>query len=248
MLLRLLAEWLRDPSRALANWVALPDILLLALGSLLIGLTAHESAHALAALWLGDTTARDQGRISANPLRHLDPVGLVLLIVVGVGWGRPAPVRPERLRFGPMRGMALVALAGPVTNVLLAALFAAPVRLGWLKWHSPFLYPTPFAIPWDTAYVLADIVGYLVLYNVLLATFNLIPIAPLDGARLLGFFLPARAWPWLARYELIGPMVLAPVILALLALDLATGGARLVQALTPLANALTVVLVGRPLV
>lgn len=246
MLLRVLAEVLRDPNTGLRVLPALPDIVILSIVSLLIGLTVHESSHALVADRLGDATARRAGRISPNPFRHLDRTGTLLLLVVGIGWGRPVPIDPFKLRFGPVRGPAIVALAGPISNVTLAALLAIPIRLNWVKWHSPDFYWTPF-ISVDLAWVVADILGYLIFFNLMLAAFNLLPIAPLDGARLLGFFLPTRASPWLQRYELIGPLLLAPLVLALLALDLITGGARLARFIAPLANLFAEIVVGRPM-
>lgn len=246
MLLRVIVEILRDPERGLAALPLLPDILILSIVGLLAGLTIHEASHALVAERLGDPTARAAGRVSLNPFRHLDLAGTLLLLVVGFGWGRPVPIDPFKLRFGPLRGPAIVALAGPVSNMLIALVLTAPVRLGWLKWHSPAFYPLPFAVI-DPLYVAADILGYLVFYNVMLAAFNLIPIAPLDGSRLLGFFLPARAFPFLMRYELIGPLIIGPVVLVLIAIDLFGGGARLVSFITPLANLLSNIIVGRPL-
>lgn len=246
MLLRVLAEFLRDPNAAQRFLPVLPDIVLLSLLSLLIGLTIHETSHALVADRLGDPTARRAGRISLNPLRHLDRTGTVLLLVVGIGWGRPVPIDPAKLRFGPLRGPALVALAGPVSNLALAWLLTIPIRLDWVKWHSPDFYPVPFAVL-DPAWVVADILGYLIFFNLMLAAINLVPIAPLDGSRLLGLVLPRRALPLLQRYETIGPALLAPLVLGLLALDLLTGGARLAGFLAPLANLLALVVVGRPM-
>ena len=246
VLLRVLAEFLRDPGAGNRLLPALPDIVILTVFSLLVGLTVHEASHALVADRLGDPTARRAGRISLNPLRHLDRTGTLLLFVIGIGWGRPVPIDPHRLRFGPLRGPAVVALAGPVSNLLVAWLLTVPIRLGWVKWHSPDFYPVPFAVV-DPAWVVADILGYLIFFNLMLAAFNLIPVAPLDGSRLLGFVLPHRALPLLHRYELVGPLILAPLLVVLLALDLATGGARLAGLIAPLANLLSNIIVGRPL-
>lgn len=246
MLLRVLAEYLRDPAAASRFLPVLPDIILLSLISLLIGLTIHETSHAFVADRLGDPTPRRAGRLSLNPFRHLDRTGTLLLLVVGIGWGRPVPIDPFKLRFGPLRGPAIVALAGPLSNLALASLLTLPIRLDWVKWHSPDFYPVPFA-SLDPAWVVADVLGYLIFFNLMLAAFNIVPIAPLDGSRLLGFFLPQRALPLLQRYELVGPALLAPLILLLLALDLITGGARLAGLIAPLANLLAMVIVGRPM-
>lgn len=246
MLIRILIEFLRNPARGAASLESLPDVLILSIGSLLLGLTVHEAAHGWVANRLGDPTAKLAGRVSLNPFRHLHPVGTMLLLVFGFGWGRPVPIDPMRLRFGPTKGSALVGLAGPVSNLTLAFVLSLPVRLGLVRWHSPLDYPLPFAFT-DPGYVLSDVIGWLVLYNVFLAAFNLIPIAPLDGSRLLGFFLPASLFPWLIRFEAVGPILLAPLILGLLAVDLATGGARLFSLILPLANFVAMLAVGRPL-
>jgi Zn-dependent protease len=246
VLLRVLLEVLRDPQRGLAALPVLPDILLLSLLGLLVGLTIHETAHALVAHWLGDPTARLAGRISLNPLRHLDPFGTMMLLVVGIGWGKPVPINPFKLRFGPLRGPAVVALAGPLANIGLAGVLALPIRLGVLKWHSPAFYPLPFAQD-DPAYLAADVLGYFIFFNIMLAAFNVVPIAPLDGARLLGFLLPQRALPLLQRYEVVGPLLLGPVVLLLLAVDLVSGSTRLANLIAPLANLLALVIIGRPL-
>lgn len=246
MLLRLLIEIFQHPQTGLSTLQALPDSLLLSAIALLIGLTFHEASHALVASALGDQTARKAGRVSLNPLRHLDLLGTLFLLVIGMGWGRPVPIEPANLRFGPMRGMALVGAAGPVMNLLLAFLFALPVRLGILKWHSPLHYLVPFSIT-TPAGIASDFIGVIVFYNLILCAFNLIPIAPLDGSRLLGFVLPRSALPLLIKFELYGPLVLTPLVLGVLLLDLITGGMRLLEGILPLANLLSLAAVGKPL-
>ncbi len=161
----------------------------------LIGFTFHEASHALIADRLGDPTARLRGRLSLNPLRHMDRVGTLLLLVIGLGWGKPVPVDALRLRYGPKVGMALVGAAGPAANLILAVLFSLPLRLHWIAFR-----PTRIAgIPISTG----ELVAMIVWLNLALAVFNLIPFGPLDGSRIVGAFLPDKLFFWLARYELV---------------------------------------------
>ncbi|MBK7543873.1 MAG: site-2 protease family protein [Candidatus Competibacteraceae bacterium] len=171
---------------------------------LLFAITLHEVAHGWAALRFGDTTAQSQGRLSLNPLRHVDPVGTVLvpglLYVLGgfiFGWAKPVPVNYQRLRH-PKRDMALVALAGPTANLLMA--------LGWgllaLVGHG--LEDT---LAWaGEPLLLMGVVGIDV--NVMLGVLNLLPVPPLDGSRVLAGFLPERFGLLMARFEPYGLMVL----------------------------------------
>lgn len=140
---------------------------------LVIAITIHEFGHAFAADFQGDRTARLAGRLTLNPLSHLDPLGSVLLVLAGFGWGKPVPFDPRQLR-SQRFGAAVVALAGPVTNVILAFAFAYSIRSSFVVSHRPL--------------VLIATLGVHV--NVLLAIFNLIPIPPLDGSRILGILLP----------------------------------------------------------
>lgn len=147
---------------------------------------------------LGDPTPRYQGRLTLNPLAHLDPLGTLMLIVARFGWGKPVPVNPYNLRNGPRSGMAMVSFAGPLANLVTAALLALPVRLG-------LVMPTMSGrfIP-----SLDMVITTTLLLNVILAVFNLLPIAPLDGFRLLVGLLPYRWSYTLARYESYGPVFL----------------------------------------
>ena len=151
---------------------------------LILAITIHEFAHALAADRLGDDTPRSQGRISINPVDHLDPLGTLMMAITtytgfGIGWGRPVQTRPSAFRH-PRRDLLLVAGAGPVSNVLQALVFAAAVRLNsahdWLPPGSPgeALLTTGIWI------------------NLVLTFFNLIPIPPLDGSKVLSALLPIR--------------------------------------------------------
>lgn len=168
--------------------------------ALLISLAIHEASHAFTADQLGDPTARSLGRLTLNPLAHLDPAGTIALVVsslfgYGIGWGKPVPVNPYNLRRGPLAtlpngpliGMAIVALAGPVSNLLQAIVGAQVLRLGVLP---------------------SEFVSTFIFVNVLLAVFNLIPIPPLDGYRVLLGLLPTGPAYRLARLEAWGPGVL----------------------------------------
>jgi Zn-dependent protease len=190
-------------------------------GALLVGITFHEFSHCLAAFSLGDPTARNMGRLSLNPKVHLDPVGTLLLFVAGFGWGKPAPVNPYRLRTGPKSGMALVAAAGPLSNLVIAGLAGFPIRAGMLPWHTPFLVPTRISL-WDGADYLGLFLSATVIFNCVLAVFNLIPVAPLDGFRVAVGILPRDLSEAVAGLEQYGIVIL---MLLLFLLPMMTGGA-----------------------
>jgi len=171
-------------------------LLPIAIGSVLIALTFHELSHGLFAYRLGDPTAKNMGRLSLNPTRHLDPIGTLMLLLVGFGWAKPVPVNPNQLRADPFRGMALVSFAGPLANLALAALFAIPFKLNMIDWHPMYTIP----IDWDLQWVLIHLLEYVIAINLILAVFNLLPIPPMDGFKIVGGLLPRR---WAIRfYEL----------------------------------------------
>ncbi len=181
-----------------------PEVLLSRLLILLIALPVHELAHALMAYRLGDVTARDYGRLSFNPLDHLDPIGAIMIMLGGFGWAKPVPVNPYGLyRSGnSTTGFALVALAGPMSNLALAALVALPFRF--------HLIPGGF---------LAQLLINFVVVNIALAVFNLIPIPPLDGSRIAVAILPPQWGEYILRLEQYGIMiVLALVFLGVIGL------------------------------
>ena len=160
-------------------------------------LTVHEVCHGLAAYGLGDPTAKSQHRLSLNPLRHIDWFGLAMMFVAGFGWAKPVPVNPLYFR-RPKQGMALTALAGPVSNFLLAVLCVGISKVIYLY--------APYNAVWNTVFefFLYDAA----LLSIGLGLFNLIPIPPLDGFKVLAVVLPDRIYIQLMRYERYGILVL----------------------------------------
>ena len=173
-------------------------------------LTVHETCHGLAAYALGDPTAKSMHRLSLNPLRHIDWIGLLMMFAVGFGWAKPVPVDPRYFK-KPKQGMALTALAGPVYNLLLAV-----AALALLRGAILVLPGTNWAI-WLVNFLLE-----LSVLSVGLGLFNLIPIPPLDGSKVLAAFLPDRQYITLMRYERYG-------ILVLLALSFVGVGSSLIS-------------------
>jgi Zn-dependent protease len=144
-------------------------------------------------------------------------MGTLMLLLAGFGWGKPVPVNPHNFRIESRRGMALTGFAGPLSNLIVAALLGVLVRLDVVAWHSPWQYE-PFYY-WDAGWIAADIIGYVIFLNLILAVFNLIPIAPLDGYNVAVGILPRRqAYAW-AKLERYGPLIL----LALIILSFYTG-------------------------
>lgn len=160
--------------------------------AVLFCLTVHETCHGLAALALGDPTAKRQHRLSLNPLRHIDWFGLLMMLVAGFGWARPVPVNPNYFK-KPRQGMALTALAGPASNLLLALLLLIPARLIYTYAHYSVFNQTALDFLTSTAAL-----------SIGLGLFNLIPIPPLDGSKVLAVLLPERAYRWLMRHERFG--------------------------------------------
>lgn len=164
--------------------------------AVVLGLAFHEFAHALAADSLGDRTARYQGRLTLNPLAHVDAVGLVMLFLAGFGWARPVPVNPFNFRGDKKRGLLLVSLAGPAANLALAVLGA--VVLGVFLGLGGGLALTPAA---------RDVLLGIIRINAVLAVFNLLPVPPLDGSKILAGILPGRQ-EWLYTLENYGVLIL----------------------------------------
>lgn len=181
------------------NWTGL----LQALGrviAVLLCLTVHETCHGLAALALGDPTAKRMHRLSFNPLHHIDWLGLAAMFVCGFGWAKPVPVDMRYFK-NPKAGMALTALAGPVSNFLLALL--AMLAASLMVRLAPVTGLTLWAL-----YLLID----LAILSIGLGLFNLIPIPPLDGSKVLFSLLPEKAYYTLMRYERYGMLVLLAIV------------------------------------
>ena len=181
------------------DWAMLTQLLSRVL-AVLICLTVHETCHGLAALALGDPTAKRLNRLSFNPLHHIDWLGLAAMLLVGFGWAKPVPVDMRYFK-EPKRGMALTALAGPASNFLLAVAALLPLR--WLLRYS---MATAFTL-W-----LADFLLLLAIMSLGLGLFNLLPIPPLDGSKVLFAVLPDRAYWQLMRYERYGMLVLLALV------------------------------------
>lgn len=171
--------------------------LILSIPGILIAITFHEFAHAWMADKLGDDTPRRQGRLNLNPLSHMDPIGAILLITAGFGWGKPVQINPNNFNrtISIKKGNALVSLAGPVMNFLLAILFSIIYGL-LLAFGSGFLATT-------TGGVVLDVILYTISMNVGLGVFNLIPLPPLDGSKVLSALLPYKARKWYEDHERI---------------------------------------------
>jgi Zn-dependent protease len=157
---------------------------------LLIAFTVHELAHAVTADRLGDPTPRRMGRITLNPLAHLDPIGTIMLLLVGFGWAKPVMVNPMNMRGNPRTSMAIVAIAGPISNLVMALAGALVFRLGLVD----FTFNSTLEFLPSPAFLLSEFVWI----NLILAFFNLIPIPPLDGSKILYAFLPSE---WVYRIQ-----------------------------------------------
>jgi Zn-dependent protease len=178
-----------------------PRTLVSAIPVMLLALTVHEWAHAYTAWRLGDPTARALGRMTLNPLAHLDLFGTLAMVLIGFGWARPVPVDPRYLA-SPRRDMMWIAAAGPASNLVQATLFGALFR---------FLGTS------SAATVLPEVFGHMIVYGVFincaLAVFNLLPVPPLDGSKILYGLFPGITEVELFRLERYGPMVLMGLIL-----------------------------------
>ena len=170
------------------------------LAAVLLCLTVHESCHGLAAYALGDPTARREHRLSLNPLRHIDWFGLLMMFVAGSGWAKPVPVNPNYFK-KPKQGMALTALAGPVSNFLLALLMLLAARI--------FCDVAAYS---EANQRILDFLLMVALLSIGLGLFNLLPIPPLDGSKVLFAVLPDGAYNQLMRYERYGMLLLFALV------------------------------------
>jgi Zn-dependent protease len=207
---------LRDPESFVAFLIAI-----------IVGLTFHEFSHAAVATLQGDQTARSQGRLTLNPVVHLDPLGTIALLIAGLGWARPTPVTPTRLRYRRL-GMVLVGLAGPAANLVLALVSAIALRI--VDPAAEATLDGDFSV---------KLLSYLVIWNVLLGVFNLLPIPPLDGSTLLTVLLPpsrqniVRFLDQYGIFLLLGFLILAPNFLRPIVLAVIEAISRLVGLVIP---------------
>ena len=188
------------------DWSVPVQIVVNILPSLLC-ITLHELSHGYVAFRLGDTTAKDAGRLTLNPIKHIDVMGLLMMVVFRFGWAKPVPVNMYRFK-NPKKGMAVTALAGPVSNFLLALVLLVGARI--MVDHAAY------------SALNQGILDFLVSTAVLsigLGLFNLVPIPPLDGAKVLFSLLPDRMYDTMLRYERIGMFVLWGLVL----LDVGSG-------------------------
>jgi Zn-dependent protease len=208
--------------------------------ALLLGLTFHEFSHAFAATQLGDPTPGYRGRLSLNPLAHLDPAGTVLLFLAGFGWGKPVEVNPNFMRGDPKTNMALTAAAGPLSNLVIAGVAGLAIRLGFVPWRSPFNVPN--LAYWSVDDYLGLYLSSIVLFGVILAVFNLIPLFPLDGFSVAVGVLPGDLSRTFEELRAWGPGLL----FLLIALPIVTGGhfGLLFEIMRPAINGLTRLLTG----
>jgi len=165
--------------------------MLYVLPALLIGLTLHEYAHAMVAYRLGDPTARNLGRLTINPVKHLDPLGAIFLLIFNFGWAKPVPVNPFHFKGDRQKGMLWVSLAGPATNLLIAISTAVLWRL-----TEP------------QGFIAVNILLQVFYINLVLAVFNFIPVPPLDGSKILGGLLPQRFTHMIYNVERYGIVIL----------------------------------------
>ena len=208
--------------------------LLLSVPPILLALSFHEYAHGWMAYRLGDPTAKHEGRLTMNPLAHLDPLGTMMIIIVHFGWAKPVPVNPMNLK-DPKKDMLWIALAGPVSNVIMAAGLGILLRImsgmgmrvdgSFLGYFQYMLY-------------------FAVMINLVLAIFNMIPIPPLDGSKILFGLLPTEYEESYLRFEQIGPMVL----LGLVVINSYFGIPIFSMLITPFVSLFSSLFVGRDLI
>ncbi len=179
--------------------------LLLAVPAILIALTFHEFAHAYVAYRFGDPTAKNMGRLTLNPLAHLDPMGTIMIFLIHFGWAKPVPVDTRYLG-NPTRDMMWIAAAGPLMNLSLALITGILIRI-FLA--TDLLYSNPSG----GMGTLFQMLRYSLYINLALAFFNLLPIPPLDGSKILAGVLPRSYAPTLYMIESKGPMVLFGIIM-----------------------------------
>ncbi len=188
-----------------SNVGSFAELLFLFLGYLIllgVMMPVHEAAHAWAAVKLGDNTPRWSGRLTLNPLAHIDPIGSLMILLFGIGYAKPVPVNPYNFR-NRRRDMALTALAGPLSNLLMAFLSVGIFRV-ILTVSGEGLYAMGGSIYYTdetVLYAYLILIGVFARVNIALAVFNLLPLPPLDGSRIFGALLPSRWTYWMDQYH-----------------------------------------------
>lgn len=201
--------------------------------ALVIAMSFHEYAHGKVADRLGDPTPRYAGRLTINPLKHVDPIGLLMLVIVRFGWAKPVPVNPLYFRGDRRQGMIEVSLAGPATNFVLAVL--AGIAMAFAAYWSQ---------KWPGAVHILRFLDYLLIYNVFFGVFNLMPIPPLDGSKILFNLLPQRYYYIYLTLEQYGPFILILVLVTgLHHLFLTPIASGLIKSIMALANEILKILV-----
>ena len=190
MVLSMLVQYTTNPGMLFSLVISIPAVL--------IAITFHEFAHAFVADKLGDDTARREGRLSLNPLAHLDPIGTLLLVFAGFGWGKPVHVNPRNYtrKMSMEKGEALVSIAGPAMNIILAIIFAIIYCLVYKFGSTDFLRS-------NMGFIIRTLISSIVSINIGLGVFNLIPLPPLDGSKIIMPFLPYNAKSWFINNEQI---------------------------------------------
>ncbi len=211
----------------------------LAAFALVTAVTVHEFSHALVASVLGDNTARRLGRLSLNPMRHLDAGGTIMMFIAGFGWGKPVPVDPRQLSRGHT-DTALVAAAGPLSNLIVAFLLAIPVKAGFLVPAGLSLDRVAHVMTGGLSDGIADILALVIFFNLLLGVFNLLPLAPLDGSRVMAGFVPREHTAAYNKLQRSGPVLLVAIIM----LDYALGLGILWGIIGPVVRTLTTLATG----
>lgn len=174
---------------------------------ILLILPLHEFAHAFVAKKCGDYTAESSGRLTLNPFKHVDPIGAVLLLLTGFGWAKPVPINPNAMR-NPRNGIIWTSLAGPLSNLLAAFISVIVLRV---LMYIPI--PASNVGLYNTLSSISTILFYFSSTNIGLAVFNLIPIPPLDGSKVLIQFLPTRAVIWIQRNQMTISIIFTVLIL-----------------------------------
>jgi Zn-dependent protease len=209
-------------------------LMVLVVFALVTAITVHEFSHALVSTVLGDNTARRLGRLSLNPMRHLDTGGTIMMFVAGFGWGKPVPVDTRRLSRGHT-DIALVAVAGPLSNLIFAFLLAIPFKAGLMVPAGLSLNRVARVMTGGFSDGIADILALVIFFNLMLGVFNLLPLAPLDGSRIVAGLVPKEHTAAYTKLQRSGPGLLVAIIM----LDYALGLGILWGTIGPVVRTLT---------